>query len=118
MTESAMYWGFSCEDGWFDLIDKLCANLQAAAEKGEIPQPVAEQVKQKFGELRFYVSTSSSALTRTMIEATRAQSAVTCEVCGEPGVLRWQSGVQTVCDRHALPGSRIVVEGEPRPRRP
>jgi len=28
MTETAMCWGFDCGDGWFNIIDKLCANIQ------------------------------------------------------------------------------------------
>ena len=111
---SAMHWGFLCGDGWFDLIDGLCAKLQAAVDAGEIPQPVAHQVKQKFGELRFY-AWPKTAETQALIDAARAQSAVTCEICGEPGVLRWQHGVQTVCDQHALPGAGVVTPEEKQP---
>ena len=103
--------GFSCEDGWFNLINRLCAKLQAAVDAGEIPQPVADQVKQKFGELRFY-AWPKVPLTDSLIDAAREQSAVTCEICGEPGVLRWQNGVQTICEVHAVPGSRIVTAEE------
>lgn len=28
MRSTAMCWGFECRDGWYDLIDKLCSNLQ------------------------------------------------------------------------------------------
>lgn len=28
MRETAMCWGFECGDGWFNIIDKLCANIQ------------------------------------------------------------------------------------------
>lgn len=28
MKETAMCWGFECGDGWYDLIDGLCSNLQ------------------------------------------------------------------------------------------
>ena len=27
MTETAMCWGFSCGDGWYNLIDVLCGML-------------------------------------------------------------------------------------------
>ena len=29
MTETAMCWGFDCGDGWFNIIDKMCANIQS-----------------------------------------------------------------------------------------
>ena len=28
MTKTAMCWGISCGDGWYDLIDELCENIQ------------------------------------------------------------------------------------------
>lgn len=59
MAVTAMCWGFSCGDGWFALIDQLCTNLQECVDAGTIPQPVAVQVKEKFGELRFYLANSS-----------------------------------------------------------
>ena len=68
-------------------------------------------MKQKFGELRFY-AWPKVPLTESLIDAARAESAVTCEICGKPGVRRWQHGVQTICDVHALPGSRIVTAEE------
>ena len=55
MQESCMYWGFACDDGWFTLIDTLCAKLQAHTDLNGAPQVVATQVKEKYGELRFYV---------------------------------------------------------------
>ena len=54
MTQSCMYWGFSCGDGWFDLIDTLCARLQFATDHNKAPQVVATQVKEKWGMLCFY----------------------------------------------------------------
>ncbi len=43
-------WGFECGDGWFDLIDVLCAGLYLAPRHGA-PQAVAVQVREKFGTL-------------------------------------------------------------------
>lgn len=28
MTKTAMCWGFDCGDGWFNIVDALCANIQ------------------------------------------------------------------------------------------
>ena len=28
MTETAMCWGFECGDGWYNIIDQLCGNIQ------------------------------------------------------------------------------------------
>ena len=50
--ESPLAWGFTCEDGWFMILDQLLARLQAAADRGRIRQPIVSQVKEKFGTLR------------------------------------------------------------------
>lgn len=47
-------WGISTGDGWYPLIEALCAALQRETDKGA-PQVVATDVKDKHGELRFYI---------------------------------------------------------------
>ena len=44
----------ACGDGWFDLLDVLCERLQDWTDRNEAPQVATHQVKEKFGELRFY----------------------------------------------------------------
>ena len=81
-TETCMCWGLEVGDGWYDLIDVLCealtytysTSVKVDEEDGKRlgiepyefkakdnyyfqvkpPQVVAEQVKEKFGTLRFY----------------------------------------------------------------
>jgi hypothetical protein len=57
---SLMSYGFECGDGWYWLIDSLCDIIQryydANSKRQGFKQPVAEQVKEKFGALRFYVT--------------------------------------------------------------
>ena len=105
-----MAWGFTCGDGWFDLIDELYERLQEAVEAGRFPQPVATQVKEKFGTLRFYLSASNPEIRRLVEEAER-RSEVTCEVCGHRGVLRRPFGVETLCDAHG--GTAPLVHQDP-----
>ena len=54
MTETCMCWGIECPDSWFDMLDSLCKALQWDTDKNDYPQIVADQVKEKFGTLRFY----------------------------------------------------------------
>ena len=56
-TESAMCYGIQCPDYWYDLIDTLCAKIQEYADQKCIICE-ANQVKTKFGGLRFYVTYS------------------------------------------------------------
>jgi len=56
---TAMCYGIQCPDKWYDLIDTLCAKIQSYADqKGIICE--ANQIKSKFGGLRFYVTYSDS----------------------------------------------------------
>lgn len=60
--------GFECGDGWYGLIDGLCAALQNETDQDHAPQIVAMQVKEKFGSLRFR-AWGASDRQRAMIRA-------------------------------------------------
>ena len=49
-ADSSMGRGFTCGDGWFELVDQLCRDVQTAADAGEIRQPLARQVKEANSE--------------------------------------------------------------------
>ena len=54
---TSMCYGIQCPDRWYDLIDTLCAKIQEYSDhNGLIVE--ANQVKTKFGGLRFYVTYS------------------------------------------------------------
>ena len=52
-----MCYGIQCPDRWYDLIDALCARIQTHADQNGLICE-ANQVKTKFGGLRFYVTYS------------------------------------------------------------
>ncbi len=107
---SMMRYGFTCGDGWFNLIDGLCAYLQNLTDECGAPQVVATQVKEKFGQLRFYVkyiTTENGGLDitekqRAAIEFAEFMSARTCDVCGCPGeTIKGSMPVVTCCKDHS-----------------
>ena len=57
MTRTCMCWGLECPDAWAPLIERLCDSLQFHSDHNGAPQVVADQVKEKFGTLRFYYHT-------------------------------------------------------------
>lgn len=57
MRYTCMAWGIDVGDGWRDLIEKLSADITAIDTEGRV---VADQVKEKFGGLRFYFHTEAS----------------------------------------------------------
>ena len=54
--KTCMHWGMECGDGWYDLLDELLAKLDFISKSSSV-QVVADQIKEKFGTLRFYYST-------------------------------------------------------------
>ena len=98
---------FECGDGWFALLWDLSLKIEveivamkAAQDSNDDNVPFAIQVKEKFGTLRFYMSSETEAMSKAILEAER-RSAVTCEVCGEPGKPRDGGWASTLCDLHA-----------------
>ena len=108
-AKTAMCWGFP-GDGWYDILDTLCGAIQDRCDNVKVykddelvpvcAQVVAIQVKEKFGELRFYYSGGDEEI-RGMVAMAEYMSVRTCEQCGKPGRLRTIRGwVTTACDEH------------------
>ena len=139
MNETAMCWGFSHGDGWYNIIDTLCGLLysdyhhakeryenlvewkndtgsfpwrggkpitdeeiveaKAKMDEEEKKVPVASQVKEKFGGLRFYVN---GAIEKHWNYITFAESMSyrVCETCGKPGKLHTNGWHYVACDEH------------------
>jgi hypothetical protein len=103
MQETCMCWGFECGDGWFDLIDELCANIQNYIDQNpskQVPQVVVNQVKEKLGTLRFY-TTGGDRLTDGMIWFAESMSGRICETCGLPGKTQGKGWISTRCQEHS-----------------
>lgn len=85
---------FDCGDGWFQLIWNLCEGLEKVVDDTF----KVDQVKEKFGTLRFYVSYVNDEIS-SLIHNAEELSSKTCEICGKPGHLKVKGGwYRTVCD--------------------
>ena len=120
MSETCMCWGINTGNGWYYLLDNLCAKIQhhidhpAWAENkktGKFEEPkeptcsqvVAAQVKEKFGGLRFYTDGGDEYI-RALIDDAESLSYRICEECGrmDNDVGRNRKGwIQTTCRDHA-----------------
>jgi hypothetical protein len=108
MQETCMCWGFECGDGWFNILDQLMSNIQHHIDwnnqnfdKGytqykQVAQVTLDQVKEKFGTLRFYY-TGGDDIIDGMVRMAESMSGVTCEECGNPGERRGGGWVHTFC---------------------
>ena len=104
MKETAMCWGFECGNGWFNILNQLCNNIQHHIDwnnkKEEVvPQVVVQQVKEKFGTLRFYYEGGDDYISG-LVSMAESMSGVTCEQCGDPGTGRTGGWIRTLCDKH------------------
>ena len=64
-----------------------------------IPQVTLDQVKEKFGTLRFYYTGGDDEI-RGMVRMAESMSAVTCEKCGLPGTQTQGGWIKTACAVH------------------
>ena len=124
---SDLYSAFGCEmgDGWYELLRDMCKEIMESYQKAEKPvNLVVDQIKEKFGTLRFYYhfegqpqtlhafdflggpslrfQQEKNSLQKEIADAVRKAekcSGTVCEKCGKSGRLRkdlrW---VLTLCD--------------------
>lgn len=151
MQETCMCWGFECGEGWYNIINQLCGNIQRHIDWKEkqrgfvatyndmmlqararnwvpfeeyykhyteearehvrieilqlnfrdvpelIPQVTVDQVKEKFGTLRFYY-TGGDTYIDGLVSMAESMSGVTCEECGNIGEQRGGGWVHTYCN--------------------
>ncbi|MFW6130502.1 MAG: hypothetical protein ACOC56_04890 [Atribacterota bacterium] len=90
--KTCMAFGFECGDGWFDLIEDLSEKIIRLD-----PDAYALCVKEKFGGLRFDVSSSSEEVGQIIHQACRKSFQI-CEKCGKSGKFRHNGWLRTLCD--------------------
>jgi hypothetical protein len=126
MSQTCMCWGIDTGNGWYDLLDVLCGQIEhhqktldsryefqlkqhnelPIGEKLLAPQPIdatieATQVKEKFGGLRFYYNGGDDYI-RGLVDMAEDMSYRICDVCGGSGKngtgkTNWYS---TRCSKH------------------
>jgi hypothetical protein len=98
------YGGFAVGAGWWPILEALCANIQSHIdwrnrESETVPQVVVEQIKEKFGGLRFYYQGGDEQI-HGMVRMAEAWADASCEECGAPGIRRNGGWIRTLCDMH------------------
>lgn len=96
MSQTCMCWGIECGDGWYNLLDDLCSNLQTYVDNSDFPQVEAVQVKEKFGILRFYLDDEDDVI-EAFIDHAESISNKTCEICGTTDNVGHTIGWITTC---------------------
>jgi len=80
--------------------DERLAEIIAGAFRkvpDSIPQVTLDQVKEKFGTLRFYYSGGDDIIDG-MVRMAESMSGVTCEECGAPAKTHGPGWIRTICE--------------------
>ena len=102
-TQSLVCFGFEMENGWYSIIDELSSKLEELIVKfkQDFPNeehPKASQMKEKFGGLRFYMTSATDKMFALIDEAEK-KCDHTCEICGEPGKLQPKGWLSVRCEK-------------------
>jgi hypothetical protein len=104
---SKPYGGFAVGEGWWPIIESLCANIQSHTDwwnknretRPVVEQVVVEQIKEKFGGLRFYYEGGDDQISG-MVRMAEAWASHSCEECGAPGISGGKGWIRTLCSTH------------------
>ena len=104
---SQPYGGFAVGEGWWPIIESLCANIQSHTDwwnknreaRPVVEQVVVEQIKEKFGGLRFYYTGGDDQISG-MVRMAEAWADRSCEECGAPGTTGGKGWIKTLCPTH------------------
>lgn len=96
--------GFECGDGWYMLLEQLLENIEhhlnpenSWPKKERIPLQI-NQIKEKFGGLRFYYS-GGDDFVRGMVYLAESLSYHICENCGSTkNVSQTKDWITTLCE--------------------
>lgn len=98
-----------CGDGWFPLLNHLCASLQERTDNDGAPQFVLKKLGTVNGRLQFDgYGGSKDVVHEALIKFAQDLSVQTCECCGAPGALvesDSETSFHARCMHHAEKGS-------------
>jgi len=122
------YGGFSVGQGWWDIIESLCAQIDGYTKwknntrearlidnpynsiiPDAVPQVVVAQIKEKFGGLRFYYDGGDDTIDG-MIRMAESWASHSCETCGNKGIRRGGGWIRTLCDKHEEESQQAMKE--------
>lgn len=101
-------WGFECGLGWYFIIDEALTMYKAIYEATG-SYPIIDQIKEKFGTMRFYASFTIPTKTPNttwqdigfiIADYAESKSGRTCMSCGAEGTTNTDGWIMTLCKGH------------------
>lgn len=118
---SGQYGGVAVGVGWWPIIESLCSQIdshlkhrnglakQYPDQHKPVPQVVVEQIKEKFGGLRFYYQGGDDTV-YGMVRMAESWAGRSCEDCGNVGKRQGEGWVRTLCDFHIAEREALSAE--------
>ena len=110
------YGGFCCGEGWWPILESLCGHIQhhidwKNKQSEVVAQVTVNQIKEKFGGLRFYYSGGDDEISG-MVSMAESWAGHSCETCGAPGKSRSGGWIKTLCDHHEAERQQRIKQYE------
>lgn len=95
--------------GWWPILEDAMVGITGLLELCPGSSCKVQQIKEKFGGLRFYVALTAGqapsadafyAAVRGYIETAEIRASQSCEACGAPAKLGGKHWLKTYCDKH------------------
>lgn len=119
---TCMAWGIDTGSGWYDLLDDCMNKMQhfcdLCSKDGREVQVIANQIKEKFGGLRFYITVYGAndiedKIIDDIISSAERKAVNTCELTGENGTLCHRgSWYKTLCRKEAREQGYVACNEE------
>jgi len=96
-----------CDIGWYKLIDRLSKDLEKLIielKENDYEEdqyeflPCASQIKEKYGSLRFYMSSGTDKMDK-LIEKAEQESCEICKICGKIGRIDDSGWLSCLCEK-------------------
>lgn len=117
---SGQYGGVCVSKGWWPIIDALCSQIRSHLdhrkavaknnpEQKPVPEVVIDQIKEKFGGLRFYYTGGDDTI-YGMVRMAESWAGRSCEECGAVGKHTTDGWHKTLCDFHIIEREALRAE--------
>ena len=118
---AGQYGGVCINKGWWPILEALCGQItshlkhrnglasQYPDQHKPVAQVVVDQIKEKFGGLRFYYTGGDDTI-YGMVRMAESWANQSCEECGSPGHKTQESWVKTLCDFHIAEQEALRAE--------
>ncbi len=99
VVNNRYFWGFECQDGWFDILNIALSLVSARCDISDCEQVTVTEVKEKFGGLRIYYR-GGDDFVHGVFNFAETISVNVCAICGSRVGNRRMHYHHPRCDLH------------------